>query len=266
MKRAWRRVLRTWRNPFARLKRMDPTTPSYRGSQQGWDGCAIGLSEGTRKSWKSSSGFISWVLTRYYLYIWDRISYWDSETWVPSWTGLLSAIKRSTDYVQKSIEMGNFVRIPTIDTTSSEQMSLVPSLKTVETTTTKIFTFFQHLMVYDRNVRTTLKDDCLLHDIVTGNNREIVEPLRRQPDELTLSQQALIWAERGRSRSLANQVLQNKVPEVPLSNDVTDFNMPDVVINWIQKLIDFQYGARLVWFLSCSLLHLIYLDDCTQPF
>lgn len=133
--------------------------------------------------------------------------------------GLMSEIKRSTDYFKKSIELGH--GSIELEYKSQEQINqqLVPLLSTVEATK-KLFTFLQRLMGYEVLVRKLIERDSGLLRFVECP--ETVGYLHS--DDLTPEQKALLWSEAGRSRSLMCQLLANRLQDQPINSMVKDLN------------------------------------------
>jgi len=115
----------------------------------------------------------------------------------------IGEIKRSTDYFEGSLFKMHDVETSAPYYTAEEQSQHVPHLGSSEGKK-KAYTFLQRLTVWAVAMKDMIGEDAELRRVINvGADPATAEFLRCERGHLT--RKALIWAEKGRSRSLVQQ-------------------------------------------------------------
>lgn len=130
-------------------------------------------------------------------------------------------IKQSTDYFERGLKMQN-VRTPS--DTAEEQNQLARQISILETTK-RMFTFLQRLILWAVAIKDMIGEDVAVQEILSYKP-DPATGLFLQTERGDLTRKALLWAERGRSRSLVQQLLANKPLDKPI-HSMVNFNMTD---------------------------------------
>jgi len=119
--------------------------------------------------------------------------------------------------------------------TAEEQNQLVPHFGILETTK-RMFTYLQRLIVWAVSIKDMIGEDVTLQAILSfAADPATAEFLQTEQGDFT--RKALLYAERGRSRSLVQQLLANKLLDKPI-HSMVNFSMTDdqVITNHFPKL------------------------------